>query len=67
MKNADIRAKLRLYGIEWVEVSRYLGMPLKDLVRRLNGKEASPPFRRSLLEAIETISRRPENFYDEYK
>lgn len=58
---------MRLNGIEWVEVARYLNMPMKDLTRRLNGKQATPQFRKHLEEAIDKISRRPETFYDEYK
>ena len=67
MKNADIKAKMRLYGIEWEEVARALRMPLKDFTRRLNNTEASPAFRRHLLKAIDNISKRPENYYDEYR
>ena len=66
MKNADIKAKMRFHGVEWVEVAHYLGIPLKDLTRRLNGKEASPHFRRNLLKAIDSIKKRSETFYDEY-
>ena len=66
MKNADIKAKMAFYGVEWQEVALYLKIPMKDLVRRLNGKEATPQFRRNLLKAIDSISRRPEDFYDEY-
>lgn len=67
MKNAEIKAKMRLAGIEWVEVATYLKIPMKDLVRRLNSREVSPVFRRKLMQAIDVISRRPETFYDEYK
>lgn len=67
MKNADIKAKMRLFGIEWIEISRYLNIPMKDLTRRLNSKEASPQFRRHLMQAIESISKRPETFYDEFR
>ena len=66
MKNADIKAKLSLYGIEWVEVATSLKIPLKDLVRRLNTKEASPQFRRDLLKVIDRIRQRPEDFYDDF-
>lgn len=67
MKNADIKAQMALYGVEWIEVSRYLNIPMKDLVRRLNGKEVTPIFRRNLLKAIKSISQRSETFYDEYR
>lgn len=67
MKNADIKQKMDYYGIEWVEVASYLHMPMKDFTRRLNGKEASPPFRRNLLKAIDSIRRRSETFYDEFR
>ena len=66
MYNADIKAKLRYFGIEWEEIAIYLKIPMKDLVRRLNEKEATPIFRRKLYKAIESISQRPEDFYDEY-
>ena len=65
MKNADIKARMRLSGIEWVEVATYLKIPMKDLVRRLNSREVSPVFRRKLMQAIDVISRRSEFFYDE--
>ena len=67
MKNDDIRQKMRLFGIEWLEVARYLDMPLKDLTRRLNVKEVTPAFRKRLLKAIESISQRSETFYDEFR
>ena len=67
MKNADIRRRMDFYGIEWVEVARYLYIPLKDLTRRLNSKKVTPAFRRNLLKAIDCISQRPEGFYDEYR
>jgi hypothetical protein len=67
MKNADIKAKMRLYGVEWEEVARTLHIPLKDFTRRLNNKEASPQFRKNLLKAIEAIHARPESFYNEYR
>lgn len=67
MKNADIKQKMDYYGIEWQEVATFLHMPMKDFTRRLNGKEASPPFRRNLLKAIDSIRRRSETFYDEYR
>jgi len=67
MKNGDIRAKMRFYGVEWVEVAKYLQIPMKDLTRRLNAKEVTPQFRRRLIHAIESISQRSETFYDEYR
>lgn len=67
MKNAEIRRKMALYGVEWEEVARYLQIPMKDIVRRLNTKEATPLFRRNLLKAIDAIRQRSETFYDEYR
>lgn len=67
MKNEEIRRKMALYGIQWEEVARYLKVPMKDLVRRLNSKEVTPIFRRNLLKAIEAVRQRSETFYDEYR
>lgn len=67
MKNSYIKAQMQFHGIEWSELADCLHVPLKDLVRRLNGKEATPQFRRNLMRAITTLSQRPEilNFYDD--
>ena len=65
MKNADIKQTMQENGIEWLEISRYMHMPMKDLVRRLNSKTVSSAFRRHLMQAIKVISSRSETFYDE--
>lgn len=66
-KNDDIRRLCDLHGVEWVEIARSLDMPIKDLVRRLNARTITPEFRRHVMEAIEKIRQRPEDFYDEYR
>lgn len=55
---------MRMNGVEWIDVARFLGMNMKDFIRRLNGKQATPAFRRNLLHAIDKISQRPEDYYD---
>ena len=67
MKNADIRRKANYYGVEWQEIAVYLQIPMKDLVRRLNEKQVTPAFRRNLLKAIDSIRKRPEEFYDDFR
>lgn len=64
-KNDDIRRLIRLYGIEWEEVAIDLRIPMKDLTRRMNGKTLSPDFRRRVIQSVQKIARRPEDFYFE--
>ena len=62
-KNDDIRRLCGLYGVEWEEIAIDLHMPLKDLVRRMNGKTLTPEFRRQVIQSVRKIARRPEDFY----
>lgn len=55
---------MRINGVEWIDVARFLGMNMKDFIRRLNKKQATQAFRRNILHAIDKISQRPEDYYD---
>lgn len=67
MKNSDVKKVIQEKGIEWTELAKSLHMNMRDFTRRLNGKTVSPIFRKHLLDAIERISQRPEDYYDEYR
>ena len=63
-KNDDIRRELRSRGIEWDELSHSLRMPMKELVRLMNGTTLSPLLRRRVRDSIRRISQRSEDYYE---